>query len=184
MLHHRALPPIDRRDALRKLGAGFGSLGLASMLAQAEAAAAPTNTAVSPLAPTQPHFPTKAKYVIQLFMPGGPSQVDTFDYKPELAKQAGQRPEIVDRKTLRNTKNGLMPSPYRFRQYGECGKWVSDIFPHVGEMVDDICFIHSMHTDIPEHAGAMMMMNAGHLQPGRPSPVSYTHLTLPTNREV
>lgn len=183
MLHHRALPPIDRRDALRKLGAGFGSLGLASMLAQAEAAAAPTNTAVSPLAPTQPHFPTKAKYVIQLFMPGGPSQVDTFDYKPELAKQAGQRPEIVDRKTLRNTKNGLMPSPYRFRQYGECGKWVSDIFPHVGEMVDDICFIHSMHTDIPEHAGAMMMMNAGHLQPGRPSLGSWLVYGLGTENQ-
>ena len=102
-------------------------------------------------------------------MPGGPSQVDTFDYKPDIVRYAGQRPAEVDRKSLRNTKNGLFPSPYGFKQYGQCGKWVSDIFPHVAECVDDICFIHSMHTDIPEHAGAMLMMNAGHLQPNRPS---------------
>jgi Protein of unknown function (DUF1501) len=181
MFHHNALPVFSRRDALRQLGAGFGSLGLASVLAQSESTAA--TTMLSPLAPKQPHFAPTAKYVIQLFMPGGPSQVDTFDYKPEIAKHAGQRPEIVDRKSLRNTKNGLMPSPYRFRQYGECGKWVSDIFPHVGEMVDDICFVHSMHTDIPEHAGAMMMMNAGHLQPGRPSIGSWLVYGLGTENQ-
>ena len=62
-----------------------------------------------------------------------------------------------------------MPSPYRFKQYGNSGKWVDEIFPHVAQLVDEICFVHSMHTDIPEHAGAMMMMNAGHLQPSRPS---------------
>ena len=156
--------PLSRRDMLAKMGAGFGAIGLAGIVD----ASAKTPSA-DPLAPMIPHFAPKAKHVIQLFMPGGPSQVDTFDYKPELRKHEGQRPKIVDRKTLRNTKNGLMPSPFGFQQYGQCGKWVSDIFPHVGECVDDIAFIHSMHTDIPEHAGAMMMMNVGHLQPNRPS---------------
>ena len=174
MFHRNPLQPIDRRDALRQLGAGFGTLGLASVLAQSNGlsgvarATRPTGLD-SPLAPKATHFAPKAKHVIQLFMPGGPSQVDTFDYKPQLAKHAGQRPESVDRKSLRNTKMGLMPSPYSFEQYGRCGKYVSEIFPHVAELVDDICFIHSMHTDTPEHASAMMMMNAGHLQPTRPS---------------
>ena len=135
MFHRNPLAPRSRRDALRQMGAGFGSLGLASLLSHSTAAAATDSLAlpsgVSPLSPKRPHLAPKAKYVIQLFMPGGPSQVDTFDYKPQLAKFEGQRPEIVDRKTLRNTKNGLMPSPYRFRRYGESGKWVSDIFPHV-----------------------------------------------------
>ena len=174
MFHRNPFQPIDRRDALRQLGAGFGTLGLAGLLAQSNITSALAHTAQateldSPLSPKTPHFAPKAKHVIQLFMPGGPSQVDTFDYKPQLAKHAGERPESVDRKSLRNTKMGLMPSPYSFKQYGQSGKYVSEIFPHVAELVDDICFIHSMHTDTPEHASAMMMMNAGYLQPTRPS---------------
>ncbi len=148
-----------------KMGGGFGSLGLASLIGSA----AGSTDQSSPLSPKKPHFKPKAKRIIQLFMPGGPSQVDTFDYKPMIAKHAGQRPESVNRKTLRNTKMGLMPSPFSFKQYGECGKWVSDIFPHVAECVDDICFVHSMHTDIPEHAGGILMANLGALQPNRPS---------------
>ena len=158
---------LSRRDALRKMGAGLGSLGLASMMSSTVSASTPTR--VSPLAPKAPHFAPKAKRIIQLFMPGGPSQVDTFDYKPAIAKHAGERPELVDRKSLRNTKMGLMPSPFAFKQYGQCGKWVSDIFPKTAECVDDLCFIHSMHTDIPEHAGGILMMNLGALQPNRPS---------------
>ncbi|MDC0049188.1 DUF1501 domain-containing protein [Verrucomicrobia bacterium] len=156
---------LSRRDALMKMGGGFGSLGLASLIGSA----AGSTDRSSPLSPKKPHFKPKAKRIIQLFMPGGPSQVDTFDYKPMIAKHAGQRPESVNRKTLRNTKMGLMPSPFSFKQYGECGKWVSDIFPHVAECVDDICFVHSMHTDIPEHAGGILMANLGALQPNRPS---------------
>ena len=156
---------LSRRDALMKMGGGFGSLGLASLISSA----AGSTDESSPLSPKKPHFKPKAKRIIQLFMPGGPSQVDTFDYKPMIAKHAGQRPESVNRKTLRNTKMGLMPSPFSFKQYGECGKWVSDIFPHVAECVDDICFVHSMHTDIPEHAGGILMANLGALQPNRPS---------------
>jgi len=147
----------------------MGSIGLASMLGQGNLFGATAGSSVNPMAPKKPHFPAKAKRIIQLFQPGGPSQVDTFDYKPMLAKHAGERPSMVDRKTLRNTKNGLMPSPFGFKQYGESGKWVSDIFPKTAEMVDDICFVHSMHTDIPEHAGAILMTNIGSLQANRPS---------------
>ena len=156
---------ISRRAALHNLGAGMGTIGLAAVAAQENTHAA----TASPLLPKAPHFAPKAKRIIQLFMPGGPSQVDTFDYKPLLEKHEGERPEIVDRKSLRNTKMGLMPSPFKFRQYGKSGKWVSDIFPRTAQCVDDICFIHSMHTDIPEHAGAIMMTNVGALQPNRPS---------------
>ena len=161
--------PKTRREMLKQLGAGFGTIGLAGLIGEKTGFSSSLHGSSSPLAPKVPHFAPKAKRIIQLFMPGGPSQVDTFDHKPALKEHAGKRPSLVDRKTLRNTKNGLMPSPFGFKQYGQTGKWVSDIFPEVGKMVDDICFIHSMHTDIPEHAGAIMMMNLGHIQPNRPS---------------
>ena len=177
----RAAISHSRRDFLSHLGAGMGMIGLAGLLDQTRAFGAPVDA--SPLLPKAPHFAPRAKRVIQLFMPGGPSQVDTFDYKPQLAKHIGQRPEIVNRKTLRNTRNGLMPSPFAFKQYGRTGKWVSDIFPHVGSCVDDISFIHSMHTDIPEHAGAMMMMNVGALQPNRPSMGSWLVYGLGTENQ-
>lgn len=163
--------PLTRRESLRRIGAGIGTLGLASVMNQSGLL---TNTSANPLSQSTghvvgPHFAPKAKRIIQLFMPGGPSQVDTFDYKPEIKKHEGKRPKLVDKKTLRNTKNGLMPSPFGFQRYGQTGKWVSDIFPHVGKLSDEICFVHSMYTDIPEHAGAITMMNLGHLQPNRPS---------------
>jgi len=133
--------------------------------------------------PRQPHFAPRARRIIQLFMPGGPSHVDTFDYKPDIAKFAGQRPKEVDFKSLRNTKGGLLKSPFGFKQYGQSGKWVSDLFPHVGECVDDICFVHSMFTDIPEHASGIMMMNVGHLQPVRPSMGSWLVYGLGTENQ-
>ena len=127
-----------RREFLWQSGSGFTGLALTSLLAgdgflgqQAVAADGITRFAQG----NGTHFPAKAKRIIQLFQPGGPSQVDTFDYKPMLAKHAGERPSMVDRKTLRNTKNGLMPSPFGFKQYGESGKWVSDIFPKTAETV-------------------------------------------------
>jgi len=183
MNHINPFPPISRRESLHRMGAGFGTLGLASLLASPVALASPAVASVDSLSPKLAHFAPKAKRMIQLFMPGGPSQVDTFDYKPEIAKYAGQRPSEVDRKSLRNTKNGLFPSPFEFKQYGECGRWVSDLFPHVGQCVDDICFIHSMHTDIPEHAGAIMMMNVGQLQPNRPSLGSWLVYGLGTENQ-
>ena len=180
MRHRNPFPAVSRREMISRIGAGFGTLGLASVMNDAGLLA---SDAASPLAPKAPHFAPKAKNIIQLFMPGGPSQVDTFDYKPRIRECDGQRPDLVDRKSLRNTKNGLMPSPFGFNQYGDCGKWVSDIFPHVAQHVDDICFIHSMHTDIPEHAGAILMMNLGHLQPSRPSLGSWLTYGLGTDNQ-
>lgn len=178
---HRSLLPVSRRHLLRRMGAGFGSIGLTSVLIEAASANAVSSDDL--LAPKPPHFAPKAKRVIQLFMPGGPSQVDTFDYKPAIAAREGQRPDLVNRRSLRNTKNGLMKSPFDFAQYGQCGKWVSDIFPHTASHVDDLCFIHSMHTDIPEHAGAILMMNLGHLQPSRPSMGSWLVYGLGTDNQ-
>jgi Protein of unknown function (DUF1501) len=171
---------LSRRDALRSIGAGIGTIGLASMIAQPQMAVA---NAESPLAPKQTHFKPRAKRIIQLFMPGGPSQVDTFDYKPLLKKHEGERPNLVNRKSLRNTKLGLMPSPFGFQQHGDCGRWVSSIFPETAKCVDDICFIHSMHTDIPEHAGAILMANVGALQPNRPSMGSWLTYGLGSDSE-
>ena len=177
-MNHQLPLGISRREMLTRMGAGFGTIGLAGMMA--EAAGPPT---AASLLPKLPHFAPRAKRIIQLFMPGGPSQVDTFDYKPDIAKYEGQRPKSVDRKSLRNTKMGLMKSPYSFKQYGKSGKWVSEIFPHVAQHVDDICFVHSMHTNIPEHAGAIMMMNLGHLQPNRPSMGSWLAYGLGTENQ-
>ncbi len=148
---------LTRRSALRNLGGGMGALAFANLFRQAQAAS------------VRPHFKPKAKRIIQLFMPGGPSAVDTFDYKPAIEKYAGQRPEAVQFKTLRNTKGGLLKSPFEFKRYGRSGKAVSSIFPETAKMVDDICFIDSMYTDLPEHASGIYMMNIGHNQAIRPS---------------
>src|SRR5262245_1833655 len=121
--------PISRRESSLRIGVGVASAlaGASTLLGSPS-----VSLGADPLAAKISHFAPKAKRIIQLFMPGGPSQVDTFDYKPAIAKYEGQRPSEVDRKSLRNTTNGLFPSPFGFKQYGECGKWVSDIFPHVG----------------------------------------------------
>lgn len=152
---HDASNQFSRRAMIQGLGAGIGALGLASVMNEVQAGGTP-------------HFAPRAKRVIQLFMPGGPSAVDTFDYKPAMEKYAGQRPEAVQFRTLRNTKGGLLKSPFKFTQHGQCGKWVSSIFPETAKHVDDICFIDSMYTDVPEHASGILMMNIGHNQAVRP----------------
>ena len=164
---------LSRRELLSRVGTGFGALGLAAVMTDAgllakTAMATPDGGKSNPLSPKQLHFAPRAKRVIQLLMNGGPSHVDTFDYKPLLKKYSGQRPAAVDLKTQRKTA-GLMESPFRFRRYGQCGKWVSELFPHVAECVDDLYFIHSMYTDLPEHVAGLLMMNVGAIQPNRPS---------------
>ena len=116
MFHSLPPPPLDRRDMLHRLGAGFGVLGLAGVLAEdgglgTRVSGAPLAAKGSHLAPKAPHFAPRAKRVIQLFMPGGPSQVDTFDYKPEIRKYQGKRPEIVDRKSFGIPRTGSSPLP-------------------------------------------------------------------------
>jgi hypothetical protein len=166
-----SLPLHTRRQALQRLGGGFGTLGLAGLLAQGRQglrADSPSSPSLNPLAPKVSHFVPKAKRVIYLFMNGGPSQVDTFDPKPLLEKYSGKRPPGTDLKTERKT-GGLLPSPFKFNRCGKSGIEVSEIFPHLSRHIDDICVIRSMHTSIPNHEPALLMMNSGEMQPTRPS---------------
>jgi hypothetical protein len=144
---------------------GFGSLALGALMAGDNlfATAAFTN----PLAPRQPPFPAKAKRVIHLFMNGGPSQVDTFDPKPALAKYAGKEPPIK-MQTERRT-GAAFPSPFQFKRFGKSGIEVSEIFPEIGSCIDDICVVRSMQNDIPNHEPSLMMMNCGDVRQARPS---------------
>ena len=152
--------PHSRRDMLRTSGAGFGSLALAGLLA-GDATASESSATSSPLAVRKPHFPAKAKRVIFMFMHGGPSQVDTFDYKPELQKNDG-KPFAYDKPRIVSSKTGnLLASPFRFKQFGESGIHVSEIFPHVGQCVDDICFINSMHGSNSRHGSALLELHTG-----------------------
>ncbi len=176
---------LTRRESLQRLGTGMGVLGLAGILAQdgtlANAEPSQGNSA-SPLAPKAAHFVPRAKHVIHLFMNGGPSQVDTFDPKPALEKYNGQRPPGADLKTERKT-GGLLKSPFKFRKYGESGIEVSDLFPHIGECIDDICVIRSMHTNIPNHEPSLLMMNSGETQPTRPAMGSWLLYGLGTENQ-
>jgi len=163
--HNRA-PLVSRRDLLKSTGSGFGYLAFAGLAQQAAARAASANTT---LATQATHFAPRAKRVIFLCMNGGPSHVDLFDHKPALAagKQTGKAAH-------------LMPSPFRFSQHGQSGAWVSEVFPRIAEHVDDMCFIHSMHTDLPNHSQAFMQMHTGSFQFTRPSVGAWTLYGLGT----
>lgn len=154
----------SRREFLRRAGGGLGLLALAELL-QAE-----QSRSTNPLAPKKPHFPAKAKAVIWLFMNGGPSHVDTWDYKPELDKRDGQELPGFDPNTgFFNQQVGpLMRSPFRWKQHGQCGKWVSELFPHLSRHVDKMAFIHSLWTDSNNHAPALFKINSGMSRMGFP----------------
>src|SRR5262245_43159871 len=128
--------PLSRREMLAQCGAGFGLLALADVLRAAQSQ--------NPLAPHTPPLPARAKRIIFLFMHGGPSQVDTFDYKPLLERDHGKPlPFAKPRIQFAQTGN-LLRSPWKFSQHGQCGAWVSELFPHVAEHVDALCFIKSL----------------------------------------
>ena len=168
---------MNRLDMLRRAGGGFASIGLAGVLADQGLLAAE-----SPLVPKPSHTKPKAKRIIHLFMNGGPSQVDTFDPKPALEKYHGQRPPGAERKTERRT-GGLFKSPFQFKQSGQSGIPVSEIFPEVAKCIDDICVIRSMHTDVPNHEPSLLMMNSGITQPIRPSMGSWLSYGLGTENQ-
>jgi hypothetical protein len=168
MLQHNWL---QRRDLLRRAGSGAGLLGLATLL-QNEGVLQPASAAdaSNPLAPKDGHFDGRVKRVIWLFINGGPSHVDTWDYKPELEKSDGKELEGFDRFTgfFSNSVGPLMKSPFKFQQHGECGKWVSEIFPKLSQHVDKMAFIHSGHTESNNHSPALFMMNTGLPRMGYP----------------
>jgi hypothetical protein len=182
----------SRREMLARSGFGLGTLALAGLLSDIglTANAARANDAdsaagsLSPLAPRQPHFPGTAKRVIHLFMNGGPSQLDTFDPKPMLQKFAGKSlPDVNARGKDRRLGGAALPSPFKFKQYGQSGIEVSELFPRVAEHIDDLCIIRSMYSDIPNHEQGFMMMNCGNIPMPRPSVGAWTLYGLGTENQ-
>lgn len=164
-MHQPAIP--SRRTWLKSVASGFGYLAFASLAQQAAARDAVPGQ--SELAPRPTHFPARAKRVIFLCMNGGPSHLDLFDYKPALkADGAGEKPKH------------LLPSPFQFAQHGQSGAWVSEALPHLAKKVDDICFIRSMQTDLPNHSQAFIQMHTGSFQFVRPSVGAWTLYGLGT----
>src|SRR5688572_657077 len=156
---------FSRREMLQRCGSGIGFLAMTSLLQQQGLLAA-----ARPLAPKTANFRGRAKSVIWLFMNGGPSQVDTWDYKPELARRDSQELPGFDKNTGFFTENvgPLMKSPFKFQQYGESGAWVSELFPHMSRHVDKMAFIHSCFTESNNHSPALFMINTGMTRMGFP----------------
>jgi hypothetical protein len=166
---------LNRRELLQRAGGGFAWLALSSLLGPAadlslrggSADAKPLN----PLAPKRPHFRPRARSVIWIFANGGPSQVDTWDPKPGLAKRDGMKLDGFDNKTgfFQDAVGPLMKSPFEWRQHGRSGTWVSDLFPHLARHTDKMAFIHSCWTQSNNHSPALFMMNTGVTRMGSPS---------------
>ena len=173
--------PIDvlsRREMLRRCGAGFGTLGLAALLGRTSSFAAPTH----PLATRASHFPARAKRVIQILANGGPSQMDTFDPKPELTKYHGKRLPI-HLATERPTATAL-GSPFKFSRHGQCGLEVSELFASLAEKhADDMCVIRSMYSDSPIHENCLRLLNCGASIMARPSIGAWITYGLGTENE-
>jgi hypothetical protein len=175
-LYARSQPRVNsRRWFLKECGLGLGKIALGSLLTDAfvsnsRAATAPTTDALKPRAP---HFPGKAKHIIHLFMAGAPSQLDLFDYKPELTKLAGKPlpPSVIggQRYAFIRPDAAVLGPQYKFSKHGQSGAELSEVLPHLAEVVDDICLIKSMKTDQFNHAPGQIFLNTGFSQPGRPS---------------
>ena len=175
-------PPVyrSRREFLQRVGGGFGLLALAGLLDREGLLAA--EASANPLAPKKSHFPAKAKSVIWLFMNGGPSQVDTWDYKPELAKRDGKELKGFDKNTGFFTEQvgPLMKSPFKFQRHGQCGAWVSEIFPNMAKHVDKMAFLYSCWTDSNNHSPALLKINTGMTRMGFPCVGSWVTYGLGT----
>jgi hypothetical protein len=179
-----------RREFLWDAGAGFTSVAMTGLLSgdgflDSQAFAADgASEYVNPLAPKAPHFAPKAKSVIFLFMYGGPSHVDTFDYKPELYGLDGKTIEVKTKGRGGEKNQGRVVGPkWKFKQYGESGQWVSDLFPHLSRHVDEIAFLKSMTADSPIHGSAMLQMNSGKILSGSPSLGSWINYGLGSENE-
>jgi hypothetical protein len=173
-----------RREFLWETGGGFTAVALSGLLgadffARQSRAADGVRKFVNPLAPRKPHFEPKAKSVIFLFMYGGPSHVDTFDYKPKLYPLDGKTIPVKTFGRGGHKNAGRVVGPkWKFKQYGQCGKWVSDLFPNLATCVDDMAFLHSMYAESPIHGSAMLMMNSGRILSGHPALGSWVNYGL------
>ena len=165
---------ITRRHFFRECGVGVGKMALASLLTQGAAAAAPSGRAGgNPLAPRPPHYAPRARAVIHLFMAGAPSQLDLFDYKPELTRLEGKPipPSVImgQRYAFIRPDAAVLGPRFKFSRHGACGAELSEMLPHLAGVVDDLCIIRSVKTDQFNHAPAQIFFNTGFSQPGRPS---------------
>ncbi len=179
-----------RREFLWQSGGGFTGVALAAALGddgflQRQTLAADGLTSFrNPLRSRPSHLPARAKSVIFLFMYGGPSQIDTFDYKPAMKGMDNRTVQVKTFGRAGHRQSGRIVEPrWNFKQYGQCGKWVSDLFPHLGACVDDIAFLHSMTADSPIHGSAMLMMNSGRILSGSPCLGSWINYGLGTPNE-
>ncbi|HLK56010.1 MAG TPA: DUF1501 domain-containing protein [Chthonomonadaceae bacterium] len=165
--------PLTRREMLAQCANGFGLTALTALLAE-EARAEPKPAALNPMAPKPSHFPARAKSVIFLFMDGGPSQVDTFDPKPRLAKENGEAIKMQVPPTQFDNVGKVLKSPWEFKPYGQSGIPVSDLFPHVATCVDDLAILRSMTSEFSEHTNANYFIHTGFGMQGRPCMGAWT----------
>ncbi len=179
---HKKSIPVTRRDALRRVGNGFGMMAFAGMVGDSIARAGGIIAPDGTLGSAKLDHPQKVKRVIFLFMNGGLSTLDSFDPKPELDKYDGKPLPGVQIKTERGTGE-LMKSPFAFKKYGQSGMDVSELWPNLGEVADDICWIRSVHTEIPNHEPSCLMMNTGANQAGRPALGSWITYGLGTENK-
>ena len=177
-------PITSRRAMLKSAAVGFGHLALSAMVADAAPKSSlPPTSDRNPLAPKEPHHAPLAKRVIFLFMKGGPSHLDTFDYKPSLQRDDGKElPFAKPRVQFAKTSN-LLGSPWKFKQYGQLGIHVSELFPNVARHVDDMCFLHSVHGTNPAHGGALLKLHTGSENFIRPSMGSWITYGLGTEND-
>jgi hypothetical protein len=176
---------LTRRELLCRSGMGVASLGLGAILGSLGLTGqvrGESTRLISPFAPRAPHFPGKAKHVIHLFMNGGPSHVDTFDPKPSLAKLAGKMLPVENLRTERKT-GAAFPSPFKFEKMGQSGIEVSELFRHVGESIDEIAVIRSMHADVPNHEPSLLLLNCGEARLIRPSMGSWVTYGLGSDNQ-
>lgn len=172
---------VSRRELLRRSAAGFGGLACAGLLATEARAGAPDPR--DPLAPRAPHFPARAQRVIFLFMHGGPSQVDTYDYKPLLQRDHGKPLPFAQPRVVSSQTGNLLGSPWKFAQHGESGLWMSELLPQLARRVDDLCILNGMHGSNSRHGGALLELHTGTDTFVRPSMGSWIAYGLGTENQ-
>ena len=176
--HWNSTTATSRRELLRRASVGFGSLALASLLADDTKAGARNDLTVQP-----PHFAPKAKRIIFLFMHGGPSQIDTFDYKPQLEKDDNKPVPFAKPRVVSAATGNLLRSPFRFKQHGDSGAHVSEIFPRIAQHVDELTFVRSVHGSNSRHGAALLELHTGSDTFVRPSLGSWLNYGLGTENQ-